>query len=112
MKNSTFGHFHCVVILQVRFLSSFPFLLGHCETVEAVDERDWRGATAFQGCGTSNFCAMCSTVVVLCCFYALFIVMTVRVHFPSQLKVTEYVLDENDQLMPMNRLPGENSVCL
>lgn len=27
-----------------------------------------------------------------------------------QLKVTEYVLDENDQLMPMNRLHGENTV--
>lgn len=27
-----------------------------------------------------------------------------------QLKVTEYVLDESDQLMPMNRLHGENTV--
>lgn len=27
-----------------------------------------------------------------------------------QMKVTEYVLDENDQLMPMNRLHGENTV--
>lgn len=26
------------------------------------------------------------------------------------MKVTEYVLDENDQLMPMNRLHGENTV--
>ena len=30
--------------------------------------------------------------------------------FQFQIKVTEYVLDENDQLMPMNRLHGENTV--
>ncbi|XP_020604828.1 acetyl-CoA carboxylase-like isoform X1 [Orbicella faveolata] len=29
---------------------------------------------------------------------------------PDVLKVTEYVLDENDQLMPMNRLHGENTI--
>ena len=32
--------------------------------------------------------------------------------FQFQLKVTEYVLDENDQLMPMNRLHGENTVSI
>ena len=32
--------------------------------------------------------------------------------FKFQLKVTEYVLDENDQLMPMNRLHGENTVSI
>ena len=32
--------------------------------------------------------------------------------FQFQIKVTEYVLDENDQLMPMNRLHGENTVSI
>ena len=41
------------------------------------------------------------------CLVLIFVVVVIVV---PQVKVKEYVLDENDQLMPMNRLHGENTV--
>ena len=55
------------------------------------------------------------SILNICCSHfsvrlKLHLLTTITFYFFFQLKVTEYVLDENDQLMPMNRLHGENTV--